>query len=480
MTVSRRLSAAATAALLLVVVALPPKAAAVLTYDLSLGAGVEYNDNFYNAPETSEEDQQQPVQEMTYTLEPAVRLIWEAPHDLLDFGYRGEFSRYSGDEDVDPLQTHTLDASLTWRRWSPFFLEVRETLSRDADPRYRDVQPQIDYTYTNEAYVRTGLAWEFGARGAAELAYRGELETYPDVDNADRVLSNYGEGVLRYNWSPLLGSEFRASYGLVERDLTPDYDELEVYAGVNQRLSEHLALRYSLEWVRDSYEAAPTADGAPADRGSDVYTSLLPSFEISGDFMVDGSWSLSYEDTLEYLQDGDTLETARASAAVAYRARLGSTLTAEIWHEKSDYQLSPREDMTWGTTLGARWVIAPWLGCNFDGEWSSTTIQEEGMADVDDDTIDASVAIIAAFGRHVTAEVGYELERNSSSDPTRTYTSNRLYTWLTYHLQALVPGALTSFVDGGEEIDSRGGSWQSVPQGGTLPNRRARENDGER
>lgn len=450
------------AALLLAPLVIPGNAAAILTYDFSLGANAEYNDNFYNDPEPEDEGQRQPVQEMTYTLEPALRLAWEAPHDRLDLGYRGEFSWYGGDADIDPLQTHTVDAGLSWRRWRPFFLEVRETLDRDADPREQDVQPQIDYTYTNELTVRAGLVREFGARGFAELAYRGELETYPDVDNADRILRNYGEATVNYRWNPLWSNEFRVSYGRIEQELAPDYDELDLYAGGNHRLSGHLALDYSLEWIRDSYEVG---GATPGDQGDDTDTNLLATVELSGDLRLGGSWGIGYEETLDYLADGETLETGRAYADAAFQFRLGSTASVEVWHEARDYRLSGREDTAWGATVGARWAIARWLACEFDGEWSSTIIQEAGMADVEDDTIDATIAILAAPTRHLTAEAGYELERNSSTDPTRTYTSNRFYVSLTYHLQALVPGALTSFVDGDWRIESSKAPWQSVEEG---------------
>ena len=123
--------------------------------------------------------------------------------------------------------------------------------------------------------ARTGLVWEFGARGTVELAYRGELETYPQVEDADRVLRQYGEGLARYRWTPLWETEFRVSYGQVERELTADYDELSASVAVDQRLSEHLALRYSLEWLRDAYDAPPGDDAAPEPQGPTVSTSLL-------------------------------------------------------------------------------------------------------------------------------------------------------------------------------------------------------------
>jgi hypothetical protein len=448
MIIRRRLFATAMTAVLLAVIVIPRTATAALIYDISLGAGVEYNDNFYNDPETSEEGQQQPVQETTYTVSPSLRLAWEAPRDHLSLAYGGEFSTYSGDVELDSRWTHTLSANFAWRRWSPFFLEIQDTLSLDPEPQERNVQPVIDWISTNQLSVRTGMVWEFSARGAAELAYRGELETYPNAEDADRVLRNYGEGVVHYSWSPLWGSKFRVSYGRVERELAVDYDEMSVLAAVNQRLSEHLALHYSLEWVRDSYEAAPAADGAPGDQGSTVDNSLLASVGISGDLRAGGSWGMGYEETLDYLSDGDTLETGRASANVAFRARLGSTLGAGVWYEVGDYRVSSREETSWGANLGARWAIAPWLACNVNGDWSNTTIQEEGLAEVEDRLIEASAGVVAGVGSHFTLQAGYEFQRNNSTDSTRTYSSNRIFASLSYHLQALVPWELSSFVDG--------------------------------
>ena len=320
-----------------------------------------------------------------YTVAPALDLDWVGQRDHLSGDYRGEYWQFTGDEELDPRWTHNLAADLGWRRWAPFFLEVRETLDRGPSAQQRDVEAVIDYTYTNMVSARTGLVWEFGTRGTVELAYRGELETYPQVEDADRVLRQYGEGLARYRWTPLWETEFRVSYGQVDRELTADYNELSASVAVDQRLSEHLALRYRLEWLRDAYEAPPGEDAAPeAARAHGVHQPALGGRGQGRPvaWAEPGAWA--YQDDLDYLPDGDTLETGRTSAEVALRARLGSTLTVGGWYDTRDYRVSGREETAWGPTLDARWLIAPWAAFDVRGTWTDTTIREEAPAEIEE------------------------------------------------------------------------------------------------
>ena len=274
----------------------------------------------------------------------------------------------------------------------------------------RDVEAAIDYTYTNMVSARTGLVWEFGGRGTSELAYRGEFETYPQVENADRVLRQYGEGLARYRWTPLWGSEFRVSYGQVDRKLTADYNELIASVAVDQRWSERLALRYSLEWLRDAYDATPGDGAEPEAQGPTVSTNLLWGVEATGDLSPGGTWNLGYTENLDYLQDGDTLKTGRASAGVDLRARLGSTLSVDGWYETRDYRVSGREEKAWGATLDARWMILPWAAFDVRGSWTDTTIREEAMAEIEEQTVRAAAGILFLVFRSAATRGGGRLQ----------------------------------------------------------------------
>jgi hypothetical protein len=417
---------------------------AALTYDFSLGAGVFVNDNFYLDPESGPEGQRKPVNETMYAIAPALNLNWIGQFDHLRGDYRGEYWQFTGDEDLDPRWVHNLTADLAWRRWAPFFIEVRETLERGPSAQGRDVEAVIDYTYTNTVSARTGLVWKFGTRGTVELAYRGEFETYPQVVDADRVLRQYGEGLARYRWTPLLESEFRVSYGQVERELTADYDELNASVAVDQRLSEHLALRYRLEWFRNAYDAPPGEGVAPDAQGPTVSTGLLGGAEVRGDLSLGGTWKLGFSDDLDYLVDGDTLETRRTSAEVALRARLGSTLTVGGWYETRDYRVSGREETAWGPTLDARWMITPRIACEVRGHWTDTTIREAALAEVDEQTSWAAAGLVFMLFNRLQLEAGYDYRNNDSSDAQRSYSGSRLYAFVTYYFRPLVPGVIPS------------------------------------
>ena len=139
----------AIAAAIILIVGQASEGRAAFTYDFSLGAGTVVNDNLYLDPETGGEGQRTPVQETMYTVVPALDWDWVGQHDHLRGEYRGEYWQFTGDEELDPRWTHNLTADLGWRRWAPFFLEIRETLDRGPSAQGRDVEAVIDYTYTN-------------------------------------------------------------------------------------------------------------------------------------------------------------------------------------------------------------------------------------------------------------------------------------------------------------------------------------------
>jgi hypothetical protein len=248
----------------------------------------------------------------------------------------------------------------------------------------------------------------------------------------------------RYLWTPLWQTEFRVSYGQVDRELTADYDELSASVAVDQRLSEHLALRYNLEWLRDAYEAPPGDGAATEAQGSTVSTSLLGGVEVRGDLSMGGTWNLGYSDTLDYLPDGDTLETGRTSAEVALRARLGSTLTVDGWYETRDYRVSGRVENAWGATLDARWMITSWAACDVRGTWTDTTIQQEALAEVQEQTSGAAAGLVFLLFNRLQLEAGYDYRKNDSTDALRSYAGSRLYAFVTYHFRPLEPGTLPS------------------------------------
>lgn len=442
-----------------------PDSRAALTYAPSLGAGVFVNDNLYLDPDHGADGQRRPVSETMYSVAPALDLGWVGEHDHLNGAYRGEYWQFTGDENLDPRWRHGLAADLGWRRWAPFFLEVRENLALGPTAQRRDVEAAIDYTYTNVLMARTGLFWDFGARATAELAYRLALETYPQVDDADRVLRQYAEGTARYRWSPLWETEARLSYGRVARELTADYDEFSASAAVNQRVSEHLVLLYGLEWLRDAYGASPADDSTPEDQGTTVFSSLLWRAGARGDLSPRGTWSLGYQDDLDYLQDGDTLKTGRASAEVAVRARLGSTLTVGGWRESRDFRTSSREETAWGATLDARWMITPWSAFDVRGAWADTTIRQEGTTEVTETSSRAAAGILLLLFKRLQFEAGYDFRKNDSSNALRSYSGSRLYALLTCHFRPLAPGGLpASYLS---RLDDSSGGVRASDPGGT-------------
>lgn len=422
----------------LVLVATAGDGRAAFTYDLSLGAGVMRNDNLHLDPRTPVEDElRQPVRETILTVTPGVQTAWESERDFLHLDYSGEYQRFSGDEERDPEWVHTIAAVLNWRRWAPFFLEAGEERARVPRSQERETEAVVDQIDQNRASVRSGFGRELGTRGVVELAYRGELENYPGVADADRVLRQSGEGLWRYRWTPLWETELRAAYGFVERDLASDYTEARASAAVEQRLNERMTLVYGLEWVREEDDEPGEAAGTAEEWLPEERTSLLKSAALSGDLEHGGVWELAYEDSLAGLPEGDTLKTRRASARATQRARLGSSLRTEGWHETRDYRDSGRQETAWGPVIAARWMIAPWLAADLAGSWTSTAIRERGQEEVVDRTGRVAAGFVALLYDRLALETGYGYRKNGSTDALRSYSGNVAYVLLTFHFRRL-------------------------------------------
>lgn len=440
-----------------------------LVYNISLGAGVQRNDNLHLDPRTpiveGEEGLRQPVEETIFTGNPSVVAVWWEQRDHLQLRYNGTYSTFQGDEERDPEWVHNIAADLSWQRWSPFFLEAKEERSRVPRTQERDGEASVDQVDRNRVSVRTGLVSEMGPRSTVEMAYRGELETYsvnraaePEEDETasageefDRIQRQYGEALVRHMWSPFWESRLRVAYGRVGRDLSSDYAELRASLTVDQKWSEHLALRYRVEWRREdddksagSTPATAATEGAEAT-GAGVDTeraNLLLAAGIKGDLGRDGSWHLAYEDGLADQSDGDTLETGRASAAVAMRALMGSTLDAGVWHETRNYSVSGREETAWGPTLALRWMITTWAALDLGGSWTRTVIREKARDEVEDRASRATAGLVMLLFKRVQLEVGYGYRKNKSTDELRSYANNLVFALASFNFGHVESGRL--------------------------------------
>lgn len=428
---------------------------AALTYDISLGAGARLDDNLHLDPRTpSAAGLRQPVKETIFTIDPGMNAAWSEGRDFLRLNYHGEYSMYQGDEALDPLWVHNIAANLNWRRWSPFFLEARETRSRVPRTQNQDGEAYIDQVDRNLVYVRTGLFSEMGPRSTVELAYRGELVTYPGDDTADRVQRHYGEAMVRHSWTPLWGSALRVSYGQVDRRLASDFAELKASLAVDQRWSEQIALQYNLQWIREDNDAPSGAVAATAAPVSTVRTKLLMAAEITGALERGGSWTLAYSDRLADQPDGDTLKAGRASAATSIQARLGSTLDLGAWHETREYRESGRKEEAWGPTLGVRWLITPSSAFDLAASWTSTTIREVGLAELEDRTTRAAAGLMIMLFKRVQLEAGYGYRKNDATDALRSYVNNQVFALVKIHFRPdesgrLPPSYASGLVTGG-------------------------------
>jgi len=481
---------------------------AALIYNVTLGAGAQLNDNLHLDPRTSVETSaagaegaegavalRQPVKETIYTVNPGITAAWLEGRDRLQLSYGGTYSTFRGDEKRDPEWVHTVAADLSWRRWAPFFLEAQDSLSRV--PRNQDTvgTAVVDQIDRNLLTVRTGLVSEIGTRSAVELAYRGELANYSvigatapavegttaGIDEFDQVKRHYGEAMVRHRWSPLWGSELRAAYGRVDRELALDYAEFRASLAVDQRWSEQLALRCRIEWRREADDkpatVSATAAAPPADT---VRTNFLVSAEIRGALEKGGSWNLSYQDGLAAQPDGDTLKTGRAAAAVDFRARLDSTLDVGGWYETRDYRVSGREEAAWGPILGVRWLITPWAAVDLGGSWTNTTSREVALAEVEDRTTRGAAGFVVLLVKHVQLEAGYGYRKNDSTDALRSYTNNLVYALLTFHFRPVAGGRLPSSYATGLIAGGRpSGGTAQVAEGGAATGRNER-NHGQR
>lgn len=392
----------------------------------------------HNTPDSPGDGSPPPVTETAYVYSPTLLLGWTVPRDHLNLSYRGEYRTFDGDEKHDALWIHNLAADLSWRRWSPVFLEVSEAWGRVPRSQERDGVAVVDQIDSSRLTVRTGIVRELGARGAMELAYGMEQVTFPGTEDADRAQRQYGEGLARYRWTPLLGSEFRLSYGWLDRSLAAESTEARASAAVEQRFSEHLAARYSLEWIRSEADRLVDQVAEPEESGLTIRTSLLKGVGITGELSPVSSWNLNYADTQEYLADGDTLQSSRASVGVAWRAWLGSSLRAGGWYAQREYRVSGRKETAWGPTADLRLAITRWLACSVGGGWSSATIREEGLEEREDRRTQASAGIVGSLGRHVMFQTGYQYQHSSSTDAMRSFTSNLYMAQVTYYLGAFV------------------------------------------
>lgn len=428
---------------------------AALIYDVSLGAGARFNDNLHLDPpasaETAQEGHRLPVDETIFTVTPGIEVLWDAEYDQLQLLYQGAYSMFQGDEERDALWTHAVEADVSWRRWAPFFLEAKEERKRVPRAQDENSAAWLDQIDRNQISVRTGMATAFGARSTFEVAYRGELDTYSGIEDAaagseefDRVERHAGEALLRHRWSPLWESELSAAYGQVARDLSPDYTEASVAVAADQRWSERLVLRYSLEWVREE-DNKPAGGQAESGTAADpVRTSLLAGAEVRGDLERGGWWRLAYQDSLDPLSDGDTLKTGRTSAGAKIQARLGSTVEIGGWRETRDYRESGREEVAWGPTLDVRWKIATWAAFDLGASWTNTIIREESLAEVEDHTIRAYAAVVMMTFSRIQLDVGYGYRDNDSTDALQSYTNNLVYALLTFHFRPVESGRLPS------------------------------------
>jgi hypothetical protein len=439
--VSRRRGAAALLGALaaLAVPCLRGEAHAALTWDASVGAGVQWTDNLHFDPRTPiEEGRRQPVEELIFVGTPSVQLAWAEGRDRLQLAYAGEYQRFSGDEELDALWVHDLAGSLGWRRWDPFFLEVRERLDREARSQQRETEAVVDQIDHNVVTVRSGFWREYGTRGIVDIGYRGELDSYPGVDDADRVLRHSGEVLWRYRWTPIYQTELRASWGRVSRDLNADYTEGRVFLGVDQRISEQLSAAYGLELIRQDVVSGGVAGGQ--ERGD--RTALLKGASLSGGHERGGSWRLAYQEYLEGEPDGDTLERKRASAEATLNARLGSSWWTRGWYEARDYRDSGREEHAWGPMTTARWLLVPWLAGDLAASWTSTAVREADQPQVEDHTVRLAAGLVARVSARLTLEAGYCYRKNDSDDAARSYRGNLVFAYLTGHFRALQPRQL--------------------------------------
>jgi hypothetical protein len=87
-------------------------------------------------------------------------------------------------------------------------------------------------------------------------------------------------------------------------------------------------------------------------------------------------------------------------------------------------------------------MITSWAACDFIGNWENTTIRAAALPEVEDHTIDAGAGILVLVFDRLQLEAGYYFRNNDSTDPLRSYTSNRLYAFMTYHFRPVAPGGL--------------------------------------
>lgn len=457
-------------------------APAASRYDLTLGVGALVNDNLHLDPEEGAgiEGQRSPLKETLYVVVPGFLVDWREGRDRLHGEYRGEYWTAGRDDEPEPFWVHAVAADLAWRRWSPFFLELREVRSRVPRSSEGENEAYIDQIDENRIVGRAGGSWDLSGRTTLEVAYRVDHLSYPGSAEVDEAFSHGAEGVLRNRLNPLWQSTLRLSYGATERDLVADYTTLSAFGALDQRWDERITLRYQLEWRREDAEREPpggavSADAElPAEDDDLVRDGLLVGAELRWRLARGGSWTLAYQEVQLNRPDGDTLKTGRASAGLSLRARLGSGLNVSARYEDREYRISGREETVWGPSLNARWVVAPWVACDIAAGWASASIRAAGLPEVEDRSTVLSAAVVFLIRGHVQLEAGYVFRENDSSDAAREYTNHLVFTALTWRLRAFGPGELpplqsarliasADLAAGVAVLESERPPWQSTP-----------------
>jgi len=414
----------------------PAKAAARLDYDASLGAGVEANDNLRLAPDPPPAGEAGPLRTTVFTVSPAVFIAWGERDDVLRLVYQGTWQDYSsGEEDLPAGWIHRLDASLRWRRWQPFFLDVEEQRDRVEQYRLRPEGDELNRTDRNRLSVRPGFAWEVSPTTRLEASLLGEVVTFPGEGDAESVAALFAELGGERRWSPLWSGRASLGFGGVSREIAGDSRELRAELELRQRVSPLADAVYSMAWHRDRAAGGGEESGAAVDRDD-----VLAGVSFLRRLPRDGFWRVGYQDRLESLADGETLRAGRAEAELFLQARLGSRLGLGIGHERRDFLDSGRRERAWGPSASARWVVTDWLALVAQGGWTQTRGRDPGLPEQSARLLAAGAGLVVLAGRHARLEAGYRHLDNDADLAEESYRSGRWYAVLTAQLRPFLPG----------------------------------------